>query len=71
MAAFEYDILVGKNQLGAHGGVVWYLASDMRASLEDNLPAILNALGKQGWEVVGIGDLGFDARAEIVLKRPV
>lgn len=69
MAVFEYDILVGKNEPSAAGGVVWFLATDMRTSLGDHLPAILNGLGKVGWEVVALGDVGFDARSEIVLKR--
>jgi hypothetical protein len=71
VTAFEYDILVGKNESGAAGGVVWFLATDMRSSLGDNLPAILNVLGEDGWEVVALGDVGFDARSEIILKRAV
>jgi hypothetical protein len=69
VAVFEYEILVGKDEPGAAGGVVWYLASDMRQSVGDHLPAILNGLGQEGWEVVALGDVGFDARAEILLKR--
>jgi hypothetical protein len=69
MARFEYEILVGKNAAGAAGGVEWYLASDMRHLLGDHLPAILNALGREGWQVVALGDVGFDARSEIILKR--
>lgn len=71
MATFEYEILIGKNDPTAAGGVVWYLASDMRKSLGDHLPLLLNTLGSDGWEVVGIGDIGFDARTEIILKRAV
>lgn len=71
MATFEYDILVGKNDPGAAGGVVWFMATDMRSSLGDNLPAILNVLGEDGWEVAALGDVGFDARSEIILKRAV
>jgi hypothetical protein len=41
----------------------------MRQSVGDNLPSILNALGREGWEVVALGDVGFDARAEILMKR--
>jgi hypothetical protein len=69
MATFEYEILVGKNDPSAAGGVIWYLASDMRRSLGDHLPILLNTMGAEGWEVVGIGDIGFDARTEIILKR--
>jgi hypothetical protein len=69
MASFEYEILIGRNDPGAAGGVVWYLASDMRQVAGDNLPAILNAMGQEGWEVVAMGDVGFDARSEIILKR--
>ena len=69
MAAFEYEILIGRDEPHAAGGVVWYLASDMRQMAGDNLPGILNTLGQDGWEVVAVGDIGFDARAEILLKR--
>ena len=69
MTQFEYEILVGKDDAATAGGVRWFLATDMRQPLGDNLPAILNALGRQGWEVVALGDVGFDARSEIVLKR--
>jgi hypothetical protein len=69
VATFEYEILIGRDDLAAAGGVVWYLASDMRSSLGDHLPLILNTLGADGWEVVGMGDIGFDARTEIILKR--
>jgi hypothetical protein len=68
---FEYEILIGKNDDEAAGGVLWFLASDMRQSVGDNLPAILNGLGNEGWEAVALGDIGFDARAEILLKRKV
>jgi hypothetical protein len=71
VATFEYEILIGKTDPNAAGGVVWYLASDMRTSLGDHLPLILNTLGGDGWEVVGIGDIGFDARTEIILKKAV
>ncbi len=71
MATFEYEILIGRDDPGAAGGVVWYLASDMRRSAGDHLPLILNTLGQDGWEVVGMGDIGFDARTEIILKRSV
>jgi len=69
VAAFEYEILIGRDEPEAPGGVDWYLASDMRQSIGHHLPAILNALGGQGWEVVAVADVGFDARAEIILKR--
>ena len=71
MATFEYEILIGKNDPSAAGGVVWYLASDMRKSVGDHLPLLLNTLGSDGWEVVAIGDIGFDARTEIIMKRSV
>jgi hypothetical protein len=57
---FEYEILIGRNEA---------TASDMRMSFGDHLPEILNVLGLQGWEVTGMGDIGFDARTEIILKR--
>ena len=69
MATFEYEILIGRDEPTAAGGVVWYLASDMRKVVGDHLPDILNSLGAEGWEVVAVGDVGFDARSEIILKR--
>ena len=69
MATFEYEILIGRDEPTAAGGVVWYLASDMRKVVADHLPDILNSLGAEGWEVVAVGDVGFDARSEIILKR--
>lgn len=71
MATFEYEILIGKADASAAGGVVWYIASDMRSPTGDHLPLILNTLGSDGWEVVAVGDIGFDARTEILLKRSV
>jgi hypothetical protein len=37
--------------------------------LGSELPAILNRLGTEGWQVVGLGDLGYDVRTEIILMR--
>lgn len=69
MTRYAYEVLVGREQADAAGGVVWYMGSDMRDVVGDNLPLLLNSLGDEGWEVVAIGDLGFDARSEILLKR--
>lgn len=69
MTRYAYEVLVGREQADAAGGVVWYMGSDMREVVGDNLPLLLNSLGDEGWEVVAIGDLGFDARSEILLKR--
>ncbi|MGH7664911.1 MAG: hypothetical protein ACRENI_11525 [Gemmatimonadaceae bacterium] len=71
MTTFQYEILIGKEEDAAAGGVMWYVASDMRRSIGDHLPSILNMLGEDGWEVAAVGDIGFDARSEIVLKRRV
>jgi hypothetical protein len=67
MPQFQYQILVGRSQANVPGGVLWFLNGNQQ--LGPNLLQILNQLGNQGWEVVGIGDLGFDARAEIVLRQ--
>jgi hypothetical protein len=67
MAQFQYQILVGKDESNVRSGVVWFLNGIQ--DLGPHLPQILNELGNQGWEVAGIGDLGFGGRAEIVLKR--
>ena len=69
MKKFEYEILVGKSDNAVSAGVVWYRSSDFTKSLGPNLPKILNEMGKRGWEVVAIGDIGFDSNKEIVLKR--
>ncbi|MCU0541224.1 MAG: DUF4177 domain-containing protein [Oscillatoriaceae cyanobacterium Prado104] len=69
MAHFEYQILVGKNETNVPTGVVWLLNGQQQRG--PNLLGILNELGSQGWEVVGIGDLGFDSRVEILLKKTI
>lgn len=69
MAKFAYEILISQDNPQVPGGVLWYLSSDTSKSLGYNLHLILNQLGEQGWEVVGIGDLGFDARSEVILKH--
>jgi hypothetical protein len=68
MKKFEYELLIAKNDDSVASGVLWYLASEPRL-LGANLVEILNTLGAQGWEVAGLGDLAFDERAEIILKR--
>lgn len=50
MAIFQYQILVGKNEPNA---VVWFLNGNQVGA---DLLQILNDLGSQGWEVVGIGN---------------
>lgn len=68
MATYEYAVLIGRDQAGTVGGVTWYLnavANPLGAELTD----ILNQLGREGWRLVGLGDLGFDARTEIILMR--
>ena len=69
MAKFEYEILTGRDHMSAPGGVTWYLTSNLEDDLGPQLPSILNRLGADGWEVVGIGDLAFSKRTEIILKR--
>ncbi|MFM7909804.1 MAG: hypothetical protein ACKPA9_33070 [Microcystis sp.] len=66
MVIFQYQILVGKNEPNA---VVWFLNGNQL--LGADLLQILNGLVSQGWEFVGIGDLGFDSRSEIVLKKTI
>ncbi len=68
--AFQYEILVARNNTAAPAGVVWFLGSNMSA-LGPNLIQILNQLGSQGWEVVATGELGFDGRTEIILKKQI
>ena len=68
MATYEYAILIGRDQAGSVGGVTWYL-NGIENPLGGELPGILNHLGTEGWRVVGLGDLGFDARTEIILLR--
>ena len=40
----------------------------LEAQLQD-LRSDLNRLGAEGWRVVGVGDLGYDVRTEIILMR--
>ena len=67
MAQFQYQVLVGKDQADVPGGVVWFLNGSQQ--LGPQLPQILNQLGAQGWDVAGIGDLGFGSRVEVLLKK--
>ena len=69
MKKFEYEILIGKTDNTVSSGVVWFRSSDLKHSLGPNLPKILNELGRQGWEIVATGDVGFDSKSEIILKR--
>ena len=69
MDKFEYQILTGRDRMDIPGGVMWYVTSNMEESLGPALPEILNELGAQGWEMAGIGDIGFNKRSEIILKR--
>ena len=48
---------------------MWYASSNLEEALGAQLPEILNTLGAQGWEITGIGDIGYNKRSEIVLKR--
>ena len=68
--AFQYEVLVSKSNTAAPSGVVWHLGSTS-APLGVNLLQILNKLGQQGWEVVAIGNLGFDAGNEVLLKKEI
>lgn len=69
MKKFEYEILIGKTDNSVSSGVVWYRSSNLKSSLGPNLPKILNDMGRNGWEVAATGDVGFDSKAEIILKR--
>jgi hypothetical protein len=68
MATFEYAVLIGRDEAGPAGGVTWYV-NGIGNPVGSELPAILNRLGAEGWRVVGVGDLGFDMRTEIILMR--
>jgi hypothetical protein len=68
MASYEYAILIGRDRAGGTGGVSWYL-NDIDHPAGTDLAPILNRLGAEGWRVVGVGDLGFDVRTEIILLR--
>jgi hypothetical protein len=70
MAKFQYEILSGRDHMsGVPGGVTWCLTSNMEEDLGPQLASILSRLGADGWEVVGVGDLAFSKRTEIILKR--
>ncbi len=68
MPTYEYRLLIGRDVGGGTGGVVWYL-DGIGQPQGSELPAILNRLGADGWRVVGLGDLGYDVRTEIILMR--
>ena len=68
MATYEYAILIGRDQAGAVGGVTWYL-NTVANPVGADLVGVLNRLGGEGWRVVGVADLGFDARTEVILVR--
>lgn len=68
MTTYEYAVLIGRDQAGTVGGVIWYLNA-VANPLGADLAEILNHLGCDGWRVAGLGDLGFDARTEIILMR--
>ena len=69
MKKFEYEILIGKTDSSVSSGVVWYRSSNLKISLGPNLPKILNEMGRNGWEVATAGDVGFDSKTELILKR--
>lgn len=69
MERFAYDFLIGKENADVVGGVVWFLASNLHQPLGPDLLSILNRLGSEGWEVVGVGDVAFTFRVEIILKK--
>ena len=66
---YHYYILVAKSNSSVTGGIEWVDSINFR-SVGPNLPAILNHLGSQGWEVVAIGNLGFDGHNDILFKKP-
>ena len=68
MATYEYAVLIGRDEAGPTGGVTWYI-DGIGKPVGSELPAILNRLGAEGWRVVGVGDLGFDVRTEVILMR--
>jgi hypothetical protein len=68
MTRFEYALLIGRDQAGNVGGVTWYL-NGITNPVGEDLTAILNSMGGEGWRVAGLGDLGFDARTEVILMR--
>ncbi len=49
--------------------MVWFRSSNLKTTLGPNLPKILNDMGRLGWEIVATGDVGFDSKTEIILKR--
>jgi hypothetical protein len=69
MKKYEYEILVGRSDPNVSAGVIWFRSSNLNLSLGPNLPRILNDMGHLGWEVVALGDIGFDSKSEIILKR--
>ncbi len=69
MDKFEYQILIATDKFDIPGGVLWFASGNMEQALGSQLSSILNELGAEGWEVSGIGDIGFSKRPEVILKR--
>lgn len=67
MERFQYVILDPEYDPDDPEGVVWRVSPPIHPGGE--LLTVLNDLGADGWELVGIGDLGFDQRAELILKK--
>lgn len=69
MDRFEYVLLIARTNVRTPPGVIWYRAPDFEQSLGDDLPGILNNLGAEGYELVAVGDVGYDGRSDLILKR--
>jgi len=63
---FEYEIIYVKRNVSGKD-IGWYSSGGKKIS--PRLITALNRLGADGWEAVGLGDLGNDSRSEILLKR--
>jgi len=72
MEEFEYFVLTSSESLPQTTGPIWVGTEGINfVTFGANLPAVLNSLGKQGWEVICATDTRGTARAEIILKRKI
>lgn len=68
---FQYEVLIPRSNISVPSGYIWFLGSTMASFGAATLIQILNDLGKKGWEVVAVGNLGFDMGSEILLKKQI
>ena len=64
---FEYIILYSEPDPENPDEPYWNSTAD--GQLEPRLHEVLNMYGEDGWEVCGLGDLGYGKGTDIILSR--